>query len=118
MCAFRAWATRRPGDLRQHVGADRLVRNFAADVFFDVRQRNGVFLAREADRIAFGARASGATDAVDVVCAVLRQVEVEDVTDFRNMQAARGDVGGDQHGELAIMELLQKAHALFLRNIA
>ena len=85
MCAFRARATRRPGDLRQHVDTDRLEGNFAADVFFDVRQCDSVFLTREADRIAFGTRASGAADAVDIVCAVLRQIEVEDVADFRNV---------------------------------
>jgi len=56
---FRARATRRPGDLRQHVGTDRLEGNFTADVFFDVRQCDRVFLASEADRIALG---TGALD--------------------------------------------------------
>ena len=109
---------RRPDDLGQQLLADRLVGHLAADEFLDIGQADGVLLAGEADGIALGARTRGAADAVHIVGGVLRQVEVEDMADIGEVQASRGDVGGDQHGELAIMELLQNAHALFLRNIA
>jgi hypothetical protein len=68
-----------------------------ADVALDVRQRDGVFLATEADGVAVGAGARGAADAMHVVFGIVRQVEIEHVADIGNVQAARGDVGGDQH---------------------
>ena len=42
------------------------------------------------------AGAAGAADAVDVIVGMVRHVEIEDVADGRDVEAARGDVGGDQ----------------------
>ena len=42
-------------ELRQQVQCNRGHRDLAADEGLDVRQPDGVFLAAEADRIAFGA---------------------------------------------------------------
>src|SRR5579863_8373205 len=105
---------RRPGD---HPGGEQFrcdgrEGNLVADVGFDVRQRHGVLLAGEADRIALGAGARGAPDPMHVVGRVLRQVKVEHVTHVRDVQSARGDVGGDQYRELALVEVAQKPQPL------
>ena len=93
-------------------------RNLVADVGLDIGQRDRVLLATEADGVAVGAGARGAADAVHVVGRILRQVEIEHVADIGNVQAARGDVGGDQHRELALVELAQEAQPLGLRHVA
>ena len=77
-----------------------------------------VALAGEADRVALGAQARGAADAVHVVLGVERQVVVVDVRHAVDVQAARGHVGGDQDFELAGLEFLQQRLALLLRHVA
>ena len=56
---------------------------------------------RERDRDAVGAGAAGAADAVHVVFGALRQIEVDDVRDAGDVDAARGDVGRHQQAHLA-----------------
>ena len=70
------------------------------DVTLDVGERNGVFLAAEADGVAVGAGARGTADAMHVVFGIVRQIEVEHVADIGDVQAARRHVGGDQHGDI------------------
>ena len=55
---------------------------------------------------------------MDVVGGILRQVEVEDMADIGDMQAARGDIGRDQHRKLAFVKFFHVAQALLLRHIA
>ena len=43
------------------------------------------------------ARAAGAADAVHVVLGDVRQLEVDDVRQLLDVEAARGDVGRDEH---------------------
>ena len=93
-------------------------RDLLLDVGLDVRQALRVALAGEADRVALGAQARGAADAVHVVLGIERQVVVVDVRDAVDVQAARGDVGGDQDLELAGLELAQQRLALLLRHVA
>src|SRR5690606_9348551 len=80
----------------QQFRGHRLDRDLLLDVGLDVRQRHRVTLAGEADRVALGAQPRGAADAVHVVLGVERQVVVVDVLHAVDVQAARGDVGGDQ----------------------
>ena len=87
-------------------------------VVLDFGERYGVFLAGEADGVAFGSGASRAADAMDVISSVLRQVEVEDMTYVGNVQPTRSDVGSDQYRQVAVMEVTQEAQALVLRYIA
>src|SRR5690606_42155210 len=49
---------------------------------------------------------------------VFRQVVVDDVRDPLDIQPARGEVGGDENGRVAALELLDDARALGLRQIA
>ena len=78
-------------------------------VVLDFRQRYGVFLAGEADRVALRSGTSRAADAVDVISSVLWQVEVEDMAHVGNVQPTRSDVGSDQYREVPIVEVAQKA---------
>ena len=64
-----AYVVRLGGDER--VVVERGDRNLAADEGLDVRQRDRVSLAAEADRVTRGARPGRTADAVDVVFGVL-----------------------------------------------
>src|SRR5947207_299938 len=63
----------------QRVVIERRDRNFAADERLDFGQGDRVRFAAEADRVARGARARGASDPVHVILGILRQVVVENV---------------------------------------
>ena len=90
---------------RQQVRRYRREGNLVSHITLDVGQRDRVLLAGEADGVALGPGAGRAADAMHVIGRILRQVEVEDVADVGNVQAARGDIGRDQHRELALVEL-------------
>ena len=79
-----------------------------------------VALARrhERDRVAAAAGAAGAADAVHVGLGVGRDVVVDDVADPLDVEAAGGDVGGDEDVELAGLELVDGALALRLGDVA
>jgi hypothetical protein len=53
-----------------------------------------------------------------VIRGVLRQVEVEDVTDIWDVQSTRCDVGSNQHGEIAVVKVAKELQSLVLRHIA
>ena len=60
------------------------------------------------------ARAAGTAGAVHVVLVVRGRVEVEHAGDVLDVDAAGGDVGGDEHAGRAGMERLQRPVALGL----
>ena len=70
--------------------------NGLPDQLFD--RDHGFLIERgnDRDRSAGPPGAAGAPDAVDIIVGVMRYVEVEDVAGDGNVEAARGDVGGDQ----------------------
>ena len=72
----------------------------------------------ERDRGAFAAGAAGAADAVHVGLGRRRHVVVEDVRELLDVEAARGDVGGNQQVGLAGAEHLHHAVALPLFHAA
>ena len=72
----------------------------------------------EQDRLAAASGTAGAADPVHVALGVVRDVVVEHVADALHVQAARGHVGGHQHVELAVLELLDGALALLLLDVA
>src|SRR3954451_5681680 len=67
---------------------------------------------------AVGAGAAGAADAVDEVLGDLRQVVVDDVRDALDVNAAGGDISGDQDAVVAFLEALQRLVALALAAVA
>ena len=79
-----------------------------------------VALARgdERDRVAAAAGPAGAADAVHVGLGVGGDVVVDDVADPLDVEAAGGDVGGDEDVELAGLELVDGPLALRLRHVA
>src|SRR4051812_38963832 len=70
------------------------------------------------DRGAFGAGARGAADAVHIRLRHVRQVEIDDVGDAVDIDAASGDVGGDQRADFTGAELRQCPLAMVLRLVA
>ncbi|MNS65227.1 hypothetical protein D3C72_983820 [compost metagenome] len=78
----------------------------------------GVAGRHEGDGLARGAGAAGAAHAVDVGLRVLGHAQVEDVADALHVDAAGGDVGRDQHLDGAAAEVVQRAGALRLGQIA
>ena len=67
---------------------------------------------------AAAAGAAGAADAVHVGLGVGRDVVVDHVADPLDVEAARGDVGGDEDVELALAQLVDGALALHLDDVA
>ena len=90
----------RPASVRTRGGSPAHAMRLA-DQLLDRGDRLAVGRRHDGDRGAGLAGAAGAADAVDVVVGVMRHVEIEDVADVRNVEAARGDVGGDQQLDLA-----------------
>ena len=72
----------------------------------------------EADRVAGASGAPGAADAVHVRLGVGRDVEVDHVRDALDVEAARGDIRGDEDVELARLQLVDGPLALHLRDVA
>ena len=70
------------------------------------------------NRFAVGAGATGAADAVHVVFGDHRQIVVDHQRQQRDVESARGHVGGDQHARLAFLEFLQGFEALRLALVA
>ncbi len=63
-----------------------------------------LFSGHQGDGMAAVARPAGAADAVDVVLGLVRQIEIHHMGQLMNVNAAGGDVGGDQHPQLAALE--------------
>ena len=72
----------------------------------------------ERDRNARGAGARGAADAMDIALGIRRQLEVDDVGHAVDVDAARGEIGGDQHARLAAAEVLERLLTGVLRLVA
>ena len=77
------------------------------------------FAARdEGDGAATAPGAARAADAVDVVVAIVREIVIEDDFDVIDVEAAGGDVGGDEEIEAALAELRDDALAHGLGHVA
>ena len=86
--------------VRRRVGAERVERvtlpvDLAADQALDLADMFRVVGCDDAEGHAAASRAAGAADAMNVILGVDRHVEIEDVADVGNVEAARGHVGTD-----------------------
>jgi hypothetical protein len=97
---------------------DDLRLDLLSDEPLDVAKQSPVFARHQRHRLARFPRAAGAADAVDVVFRDVRQVVVDHVRQRLDVDAARGDVGGDEHLQLVVLEALQRLHALRLALVA
>src|SRR5262245_29384498 len=70
-------------------------RDALPDQRFDRSDGLAVGAGDDRDRGAAAAGATGAADAVHVIVGMIRHVEIEDVADIRDVEAARRDVGRD-----------------------
>ena len=59
-----------------------------------------------------------AADAMHVVLGLERHVVVDDDRQFDDVESPRRDVGGDEHLDRAVLEALERLHALVLRLVA
>jgi len=73
--------------------------------------------AHKRDHCARGASAPGTTRAVQVVGGLGRRVVVYDDRHQVDVDAARGDVGGDEYAHLSVFHAAQRALALGLRAV-
>ena len=112
------------GELAQAQGVDglgggqvHLLHRLAGGLLDGTQQ---VLLPRrhEQDGVAGAACTAGAADAVHVGLGVVRDVVVDHVADALDVQAAGGDVGGDQDVDLAVLQRLDGALTLLLRDVA
>src|SRR5437762_4070429 len=76
-------------------------RDFFAERFFDLANDRTVLPRGDRRHDAESAAARGASGAMNVVVDALRNVEIDHVRDAGNVDAAAGDVGGDEDAMLA-----------------
>ena len=99
------------------VGLER-IRHAQAQGLGDQRPARRVIPVDEGDGRARVARAARAADAVDVDLLVFGALVVDDVRDVVDVDASRGDVGGDQDVDLAVTEGAQRLLASTLAQVA
>src|SRR5215475_1080103 len=92
--------------------------NLLADELLDGLDLERPCLVGQADGLARGARARRASDAVHVVLGVLRHVPVDHVGHALDVQTTRGDIGGDEDGQLAVLEVVEDLEPLLLLHVA
>src|SRR5690606_29268159 len=85
-------ATFAPTAAWRHEAFQRAARDGLLDQLLDIGQQALVLVRIDRQRVARGAGAAGAADAVHVVFGVVRQVVVDHRRQVRDVEAARGDV--------------------------
>ena len=85
---------------------------------FDCLQRHHFMTAHECERVADILCTPRSADPVDIIVGMMRDVEIEDVTDLGDIEAARRDVGCDQERQFAFAELIERRHARGLIHVA
>ena len=86
--------------------------------FLDRAQERAFLAGTERHRDSGGAGAGRPADSVHISFRHVRQVVVDDMADARDVDAARGDVSGDENARPARPERIKSAFALALRAVA
>ena len=94
------------------------LRDLELHQLLDLDQAVFLFRADQRDRLALPAGPAGTSDPMDVVLRGMRQLEVDHPGQIVDVQAARGDIGGDQHPQAPRLEGLQRLGALDLALVA
>src|SRR5690606_22771979 len=79
----------------------------AAGEAFDGTDQAGFARAGQGDRDAVATGTTGTADAVHVILGLARRVEVDDMADAGDVDAARGDVGCHQHADAALAQAIE-----------
>src|SRR5439155_27149857 len=87
----------------------------AADETLERTQRPLIFRCNETDRMTDGVCAAGASDAMDIILRVHREIVIHHMRDPIHIVAARGDVCGDEDTDRAGFEIFQRTEPLVLR---
>ncbi len=87
-------------------------------VAFDLGHHGHVVGLHQADGTTAVAGAAGTADTVNVNIGAIRHVVVDYMADIRQVDAAGGNVGGDEEGHLPFMELADRLDALGLLHLA
>src|SRR5439155_20203669 len=80
-------------------------------------QRPLTFRCNETDRITDGVCAAGASNAMDIILRMHRELVVHHMRDPIHVDTPRGDVRGDEDTNRAGFEILQRTEPLVLRAI-
>ena len=91
--------------------------NFLADESLDGLHMAGIFGDHQCERIASRLHATSAPDAVNVILGMLRDIVVDDMADIGDVQAASGNIRGDQHFVPPITKAAQSLLAFALRSV-
>ena len=59
-------------------------------------------------------RSGGSTDAVNIIFGILRQVIIDHMADIFNMNAAGGNIGGNQYFNFTVFKLFHQPKAFAL----
>jgi hypothetical protein len=92
--------------------------DLVAEGLFDVVDACHLVAADQAESPACLVDAPGAADAMDMDLGVRRDIDVDHRLQLVDVEAARGDVGGDQHRAAAVGELHQHLVAFALLHLA
>jgi hypothetical protein len=86
-------------------------RNALPDQLFDRAYRFVIERGDDGNRSAGAARPAGAADPMNIIVGMVGNVKIEDVADRRNIEAAGGDIGGDEERNVALAELIERRRA-------
>src|SRR5262244_4614630 len=92
-------------------------RNFLPDETLDGGNLLEVLAGHDGKCVAHAQCTAGAADAMNIVFGMVRHVEVNDMDDLLDIDAARGDIGGDHHFVTAIAKAVERLLALTLRAV-
>src|SRR5260370_30444789 len=92
--------------------------NALPDQFLDRGNALAVSGRNDSDRGAASPGAPGAADAVDIIVGMVRDIEIEDMAHLQNVEAPRGDVGGDEQRHFVLAELIDRYGARALVHVA
>src|SRR5579883_242708 len=94
-----------------------LDRNPHARKFFDVLNVGFLIWRAKGDRDTIRAGATGATNTMHVRLRHIRDLVVEDVFEIIDIDASCGDVGRDEHADLAALEIRERSLSGVLRFV-
>ena len=89
-----------------------------AELALHVKNFGALFAGKKRGGYALAAVAAGAANAVNEILRDLGQIVIDDVGDVLHMDTARGEVGGDEDPDAALLKRRQCGHALRLRAVA